>query len=111
MLEQYPRTLPIPNTYVCYAEAVKVTATKLRQNVYAILDEVLEKGIPVEVVRKGKVLKIVAEQKPSKFDKLKKRPGTWIGDPDDIFKIDWMKEWGEPAILEAAERSKRRRGK
>ncbi len=90
---------------------MKVTATKLRQNVYAILDEVLEKGVPVEVVRKGKVLKIVPEERPSKLARIKKREPIWIGDPDDIFKIDWMKEWGEPAILDAAERRKSRRKK
>jgi|SRR5277367_5025443 len=83
---------------------MKVTATALRRNVYAILDEVLESGIPVEVVRKGKVLKIVPEQKTSKLDRIPPCPDIWVGDPNDIFKIDWMKDWREPAILDAMER-------
>jgi antitoxin (DNA-binding transcriptional repressor) of toxin-antitoxin stability system len=79
---------------------MKVTAAQFRQNVYAILDEVIEKGEPVEVVRKGKVLKIVPEKKPSKLDRIKRRPPIFVGDPDDIFKIDWMKDWREPALLD-----------
>lgn len=83
---------------------MRITPTKLRQNVYAILDEVLEKGTPVEVTRKGRVLKIVAEEKTSKLDRLKGMGKLWVGDPDDIFKIDWMKEWREPQILDEMER-------
>lgn len=83
---------------------MKVTATRLRQNIYAILDEVLETGVPVEIERKGKVLQIVPEKKLSKFDRVPPMPTAWVGDPEDIFKIDWLKEWGEPAILDAMER-------
>jgi antitoxin (DNA-binding transcriptional repressor) of toxin-antitoxin stability system len=72
---------------------------------------VIEKGEPVEVVRKGKVLKIVPEKKPSKLDNLKKR-ATWVvGDPDDIFKIDWSKEWREPALLDIEPKRARSRKK
>ena len=74
---------------------MRITASKLRENVYRILDEALETGTPVEVVRKGKVLKIVPEERPSKLAKLKKRKGWLVGDPDDIISIDWMKEWHE----------------
>jgi hypothetical protein len=83
---------------------MKVTATRLRQNIYAILDQVLETGVPVEVERKGKVLQIVPEKKMSKLDRIPPMPDIWVGDPEDIFKIDWMKDWGEPAILDAMER-------
>jgi hypothetical protein len=83
---------------------MKVTATKLRQNVYAILDQVLETGVPVEIERKGRILKIEPEKKPSKFDRIPPMPTAWVGDPQDIFKIDWMKDWREPAILDAMER-------
>jgi hypothetical protein len=27
--------------------------------------------------------------------KLKKRPGLLTGDNDDIFSVDWLKEWRE----------------
>jgi hypothetical protein len=80
---------------------MRVTATKLRQNIYAILDEVLEKGIAVEVERKGKILKIVPEKKISKFDRMPPWPDLIVGDPNDL-KVPW--EWTEPQNLDALER-------
>ena len=74
---------------------VRVTASQLRENVYRILDEAIATGNPVEVVRKGKVLKIVPEKRASKLDRLKKRKGVFVGDPDDIIGMDWSKYWTE----------------
>jgi hypothetical protein len=81
---------------------MRVTATKLRQNIYAILDEVLEKGIPVEVERKGKILKIVPEKKTSIWDRMAARPSIIVGDPEEFknYKYDWEKDWREPQNLE-----------
>jgi len=73
---------------------MRVTASKLRENIYGILDQVLESGNPVEVIRKGKILKIVPEAKPDKLSKLKKRDYL-VGDPEDIVHIDWLSEWNE----------------
>jgi len=73
---------------------MQVTASKLRENVYRILDEVIETGVPVEVVRKGVVLKIVAEKPRSKLARLKKR-SVFVDDPDDIIGMDWSSEWSE----------------
>jgi hypothetical protein len=73
---------------------MKVTASKLRENIYNILDQALETGVPVEVERKGRILKIVPQPKPSKLDKLKKRDYL-VGDPESIVHMDWLKEWSE----------------
>ena len=73
---------------------MKVTASKLRENIYSILDEVLDTGIPAEVIRKGKLLRIVPEEKPSKLARLKKRKSL-VGDPESIVHMDWLKEWSE----------------
>jgi antitoxin (DNA-binding transcriptional repressor) of toxin-antitoxin stability system len=75
-------------------DAMRVTASKLRENVYRILDEAIETGVPVEVVRKGKVLKIVPEKPVSKLSRLKKRSG-FVGNSDDVIGMDWSKEWTE----------------
>jgi len=72
---------------------MKVTASKLRENIYGILDQALE-GVPVEVVRKGKILRIVPDVKPDKLSRLKKRDCI-VGDPDDIVHMDWLSEWTE----------------
>ena len=74
---------------------MRVTASKLRENVYQILDEALQTGIPVEVIRKGKVLKIVPEKPVSKLDRLKTRKNIFVGDIEDIIGMDWSKEWTE----------------
>ncbi len=73
---------------------MRVTASKLRENDYRILDEAIQTGIPVEVIRKGVVLRIVPEQRASKLSRLKKRSG-FEGDPYGILEMDWLKEWSE----------------
>ena len=73
---------------------MRVTASKLRENIYGILDQALETGVPVEVIRKGKILKIVPEVKRDKLSRLKKRKYL-VGDPEDIVHMDWLHEWSE----------------
>jgi antitoxin (DNA-binding transcriptional repressor) of toxin-antitoxin stability system len=73
---------------------MRITASKLRENIYQILDEAITTGTPVEVIRKGTVLRIVPEKRVSKLSRLKKRTG-FQGNPDDVIGIDWMKEWTE----------------
>ena len=69
-----------------------LTASKLRQNVYRILDEVLATGIPVEIERNGHILRIVADTPPSKLDNLVERDA--MNDPaEDYVHIDWSGEW------------------
>jgi len=72
-----------------------MTASKLRGNIYKILDEVLDTGVPVEIVRGGRKLKIVAVEGPpkGKLDRLKAHPGVLVGDPEDLVHLDWSREW------------------
>jgi antitoxin (DNA-binding transcriptional repressor) of toxin-antitoxin stability system len=79
----------------CYQDSVMtVTASQLRENIYRILDSVLETGVPVEVRRKGKLIRIVPEQKHSKLSRLKKRPYP-LRDPQSIVHLDWLQQWSE----------------
>ena len=91
------RTENLTRTYdiIESEDALPITASKLRENVYRILDEAIETGKPVEVVRKGTVLTIVPPKRVSKLATLKKRPGLFVGDVEDIIHIDWSKEWTE----------------
>jgi hypothetical protein len=73
---------------------MRVTASKLRENIYRILDQAIETGQPVEIERKGVVLRIVTDPPPSKLARLKKR-SVFVGDPDDIIGMDWSREWSE----------------
>lgn len=72
-----------------------LTASKLRENIYNILDEVLETGVPVEIERNGRKLRIVAEEPPSKLDRLVSRPDFFTADPDETARIGWTMdgEW------------------
>jgi antitoxin (DNA-binding transcriptional repressor) of toxin-antitoxin stability system len=72
---------------------MKVSASRLREDIYSILDRALA-GFPVEVVRKGRVLRILPEEKPSKLARLKKRPCV-VGNLESIVHMDWTKEWSE----------------
>lgn len=71
-----------------------VAATKLRQNLYRILDEILDSGIPVKINRKGEILMIIPEKKKSKLERLTEHK-TIVGDPDSIIKINFDNEWKE----------------
>jgi hypothetical protein len=73
---------------------MRITASRLRENVYRILDEAISTGTPVEVVRKGTVLRIVPEERVPKLARLKKR-GGFKGDPDEIAGMDWSSQWTE----------------
>jgi antitoxin (DNA-binding transcriptional repressor) of toxin-antitoxin stability system len=73
---------------------MKVTASKLRENIYGILDNVLKTGVPIEIERNGKLLKIVPEKAPSKLARLKKRK-TMLADPESFIHMDWLGEWTE----------------
>ena len=74
---------------------VKITASKLRENIYRILDQVAETGIPVEIVRGRRRLRIVPadDATPSKIQRLTARPKVLVGDPERLVHLDWSKEW------------------
>jgi antitoxin (DNA-binding transcriptional repressor) of toxin-antitoxin stability system len=73
---------------------MRITASKLRENIYRILDDAIHTGTPVEILRKGTVVRIIPEKRISKLARLKKRRG-FKGDPDDIISLDWSREWTE----------------
>lgn len=69
-----------------------ITASNLRGNIYRLLDQVLETGQPIEIERKGKLLKIIPEERPSKMSRLSKH-SCMQGDPESIVHMDWSDEW------------------
>lgn len=70
-----------------------VSATQLRANVYRLLDEVLATGRPLEIERNGKTLVIAPKAARSILERLPRREGAIVGDPDDLVHIDWSSEW------------------
>lgn len=72
-------------------------ASELRQNIYRILDQVLETGEPVIIERKGRLLRIVADEPPGRLARLRPKPEYLATDPEDVVHIDWSDEWRPPA--------------
>lgn len=70
-----------------------LTASKLRENIYRVLDEVLATGQPVEIERNGRRLLIVADDQPTRLSRLVKRADVVIGDSEDFVHLDWSGEW------------------
>jgi hypothetical protein len=75
-----------------------VTATQLRQDIYQLLDAVIETGEPLEILRNGRRLKIVLDEEApgeefSRLARMKERPGVLLGAPDEIVSIDWTERW------------------
>lgn len=74
-----------------------LTASKLRRNVYRLLDRVIETGEPLVIERKGQRLQIIRESgsgDKGKLDNLTKH-NCIVGDPEGIVHCDWSDEWGE----------------
>lgn len=69
-----------------------LTPTELRGNIYQILDEILNTGIPIEIDKGGRKLIIAPAERPDKLRNLKKRKNFIKGDPEDLITITWEKE-------------------
>lgn len=72
-----------------------LTASKLRENIYKVLDQVLSTGIPVEIRRRGKSLRLIRSEDGSlrKLDQLVERPDYLQCKPASLVHLDWSKRW------------------
>jgi len=70
-----------------------ISLTALRNNLFKIVDQVIQTGNPVLLERKGQKLKIVLEEKKSKLENLKSHDCI-TGDPDDLVQVK-VGEWHE----------------
>ena len=69
-----------------------VTPTQLRANIYNFLDEVLKTGLPLEIKKGNKRLRIVPVDQVDKLENLISRPDVIQGDPSDLAEINWIDE-------------------
>ncbi len=76
-----------------------ISATKLRADIYRLIDNVIRSGIPVEVELRGKKVRIVPVEPRDKLANLVKRPGVIVGDAGRLDRIKafdevkWRKKW------------------
>ena len=79
-----------------------LTPTELRRDLYRLLDQVLETGVGLEVERHGRVLRIVADDEPSRLERLTRhRIDDLLVDADGPGAAPWT--WGEPDLLDNVE--------
>ena len=83
---------PLQHTYV-YDEKMILTASKLREDIYRLLDHVLATGEPIEIERNGRRLRIIADEAPTTLGRLVRRDDVVVGDSDDFVHLDWSGEW------------------
>jgi hypothetical protein len=77
---------------------MSISASKLRADVYRLLDQVLETGQPLEIERNGKTLVVAPKERQSRLERLPRREGYIVGDPDELIHVDWSSEWNpDPA--------------
>lgn len=69
------------------------TATELRNNIYRVLDRVIETGEAVEVERNGKVLRISVVSSVPPVERVRALSDLIVGDPANLEHVDWSSEW------------------
>lgn len=74
-----------------------ISVTALRQNLFKIIDQVIETGVSVEIERHGKKVLLTPLTPVSKLANLKRRD-VIVGDPEDLADLQ-VGEWHEPDHL------------
>lgn len=70
-----------------------MTPTELRKDLYRVLDDVLDTGVPQEVIRGARMLMIVpAGGRRLKVDDLPRREALACS-PDELVATSWEQEW------------------
>jgi prevent-host-death family protein len=78
-----------------------ITATKLRSDLYRVIEGVIKNGIPVEVELRGRKVRIVPAEPRDKLANLVRRPGVIVGDPGRVAQVKtfdeakWHRKWGK----------------
>lgn len=69
-----------------------VTPTELRTDIYNLLDEILQTGLPIEIKKGDRRLRIIPVEKMDKFQNLISRSDVIQGDPDSLVLVNWEEE-------------------
>jgi PHD/YefM family antitoxin component YafN of YafNO toxin-antitoxin module len=72
-----------------------LTLTELRADLYKVVDQIIETGVPIEVLRHGHKIKIILDDAPSKLERLIYRENVINGNLEDLIHLDWLSEWSE----------------
>ena len=78
-----------------------ISATKLRADIYRVIEGVINSGVPVEIELRGKRVRIVPAEQRDKLANLVKRSGVIVGDPGRIDQAKafdgakWRRKWDQ----------------
>jgi Ni,Fe-hydrogenase III large subunit len=75
------------------------SATALRKDIYSVLDSILETGIPIEVERKGKRLRIIPEERVGRLERLESHQVV-AGDSGELPDLHWDDTWNNGILPE-----------
>jgi len=71
-----------------------ISPSALRADIYKLIDQVIATGEPLEIARKGVIVRLVPpEPTRSWLEELPRREGVITGDPDDLPDVDWSDHW------------------
>ncbi len=76
---------------------MSISLTALRQQLFKVVDQVIATGIPIEINRKGHIVRIILVDKKRKLANLAKHDCI-IGDPEDLVDLPLL-EWNEEKNL------------
>ncbi len=74
-----------------------MSLTALRQQLFKVVDQVIATGLPIEIKRKGHVVKIILDDRKSKLANLVGHDCI-VGDPEDFVGLS-LHGWNEEKSL------------
>lgn len=75
--------------------AEPVTPSQMRQDIYRLIDRVLETGEPLTIKRHDRTLRLVPDDPPpgGRLGRIRTNPDVIVGDPEDFVELDWSDTW------------------
>ncbi len=71
----------------------RLTATRLRAELFSTLDHIVETGESIEIQRPSGLVRIVREASSLRLEALKPHPGIINGNADDLADLSWEQSW------------------
>lgn len=69
------------------------TTAHFQSDMERLFEKVLEIGTPLKIEYKGEMFVISVAGVPDKLANLQPHPDCLTGDPEDIVRMDWSREW------------------
>lgn len=81
-----------------------ITPSQLHADVYRLIDQVIEMGKPLDIIRNGHIVRLVPMEPVSTLSRLIPHPDYITGDPESLVHDDWSAEWDSQNALDPQSR-------